>query len=523
MTESATGNQPLLQYVSPLPDLPTGIAQYSRDLLDAVDGYWPLKVFGEKGSLPRNRRTTSTTSWSRFDPNAPTLFQIGNSEFHEQANKRLQGAAGIVVLHDTVLHHSRFSHFVRSGNPSGYLSEIRAYYGQSGAEVARAFLRGRIPENAGDFPLSEPVIASARAVAVHSQFALQQVEALNPDVPVRLVPMGIPLPQQTTKKHARRLLQIPESAFLIVSVSHINPHKRIPVVLRAIRRLKERVPEVRCIIAGTPAPRLGYERLVAMLGLDSTVQMPGYVADDTARLLVAAADVCVNLRYPSNGETSASLLRMLGAGRPVVVSDGATTEDLPPGVGIKIPVDRFEEEMLTEVYWALHSDDRFRTDAEIVARQYVEESHTIQHMVDGYRTLIERVYGIRLPPLPESPIEESSVVDIRKSGKKLLRRTYIEKNVDSALHDLELAADATLLSAVAEAIVELDLDRLPRRAASGSKDYDQTIPVSLLDRIQCPVCASSLKHASDQLICAGCGSRFSAVNGIPDMTKTIEI
>ena len=57
---------------------------------------------------------------------------------------------------------------------------------------------------------------------------------------------------------------------------------------------------------------------------------------------MAACDVLVNLRYPTMGETSGSVIRALSLGKPLVVSDVGWFRELPDDVVLKVPVDEYE-------------------------------------------------------------------------------------------------------------------------------------------------------------------------------------
>ena len=62
---------------------------------------------------------------------------------------------------------------------------------------------------------------------------------------------------------------------------------------------------------------------------------------------MAAADVHVNLRAPTMGETSGTAIRALCLGKPLVVSDLGWFAELPDEVALKVPVDGDEVETLT--------------------------------------------------------------------------------------------------------------------------------------------------------------------------------
>jgi SAM-dependent methyltransferase len=59
---------------------------------------------------------------------------------------------------------------------------------------------------------------------------------------------------------------------------------------------------------------------------------------------MAACDVVINLRYPTVGETSGTLLRSLGLGKPVLVSEIGSFREYPDDVCLKVPIDASEEE-----------------------------------------------------------------------------------------------------------------------------------------------------------------------------------
>jgi len=76
--------------------------------------------------------------------------------------------------------------------------------------------------------------------------------------------------------------------------------------------------------------------------------------------LMAGVDVCVNLRQPTMGETSGSVVRALTLGRPLVVSDVGWFSELPAEVALKVPVDDREVETLASAAWPTSTSPRSR-------------------------------------------------------------------------------------------------------------------------------------------------------------------
>src|SRR5690606_17470731 len=86
----------------------------------------------------------------------------------------------------------------------------------------------------------------------------------------------------------------------------------------------------------------------------------------------AACDIVLNLRYPTVGESSGTLLRSLGLGRAVIVSDIGSFCEYPDDVCLKVPVDRTEEDTLFEYLSLLVSRPEVREQLGLRAREWVE-------------------------------------------------------------------------------------------------------------------------------------------------------
>jgi len=123
---------------------------------------------------------------------------------------------------------------------------------------------------------------------------------------------------------------------------------------------------------------------VRALGIENAVRRVGLVPMEDYQHYIAACDVCLNLRYPSAGETSASLLRLLAAGRVTFVTRTGAYAELPDAVCVKIEPDAHEKQLLVRFldYFAAHPDAR--TAMEERARAYVAEQHTLDRAVRGY-------------------------------------------------------------------------------------------------------------------------------------------
>lgn len=514
---------PDLQMVTPLAPLPTGIAQYSRDLLDAIDGRWRVRVAAEPGStVGRNRATVDVRTVRRASELAemPTIYQLGNSAFHRVAFDGAVRHPGIAVLHDTVLHHGRLAAMLRGRGGGRYRTLMRALYGADGERVARDVAAGRQIDLAA-YPLVEDIVSASRLVIVHSGYARARLLDRMPGAPVVRVPMGVPLPALVGRLEARRALGIPESAFVVASVTHVNPFKRLPVVLRAVRQLRDRIPELLLIVAGSMAPGIDLARQASAYGVEDRVRILGYVSDDEARLVARAADACVNLRYPSAGETSASLLRLLGAGRPVLVTNDPSTAEYPRDAVLGVDVGPMEEELIAEMLHLLYRDDDLRDAAGVAARRYIEAEHGVGQMASGYRDAVRAAYGMDLAPVEDVVLYEAApVVKRNEPGvpEAQMLPSPVDRRVAAAVGWLGIDDHGDTMRRVAAAMVSLRLDRL-RNERTGSETMTESPPIrpELLEILACPVCKAKVRLEGEELVCESCGRRYPIEDGIPIM------
>lgn len=377
--DSAEAGSLRIDYVSPLPPVRSGISDYSVDLLPHLGTLADVRVvrLPEQPIDPALRSQWQPVEADRLgEEGRLPLYQMGNNLHHEAIVELAERHPGVLTLHDLVLHHLLLARTMGRGEQfDAYRRALTAEHGWIGWEVARPTEWGGYSE-AGQFalPAHRRLLRSQRGVLVHSQWAAEQIEADDPGVRVRVVPMGIPLPERVDVREGeefRRRLGIPLDAPVLGSLGFQTPMKRTPEVIRALTRSDLR--DAHLIVAGEVAAILDLEGLVESLDLGDRVHITGFLPYESFHAAISACDLCINLRYPTAGETSASMLRILAAGRAVIVSDYAQFGELPDAVAAKVPVGEGEVEALAEVAAALLEDDERRRAMAEAARAHVRE------------------------------------------------------------------------------------------------------------------------------------------------------
>jgi glycosyltransferase involved in cell wall biosynthesis len=178
---------------------------------------------------------------------------------------------------------------------------------------------------------------------------------------------------------------------LVGCFGYLNVNKRIPQLLEGFALLRRRRPGARLLLVGATGERFDLVRRLERLGLgEEAIVREDYVPEERLRSLMAACDVLVNLRSPTMGETSGAVIRALGLGKPLLVSDVGWFAELPDGVALKIPVDEHEVRTIAAALELAVDHARELGDA---ARAYVLREHELARTADAYVAALEAAAG----------------------------------------------------------------------------------------------------------------------------------
>jgi hypothetical protein len=202
----------------------------------------------------------------------------------------------------------------------------------------------------------------------------------------------VPLPAAIGRDAARARLGLPPGAAVLASFGHINAWKRVEPTLRALAALRADGRDARYILVGSVSPNYDLAGLVARSRLGDAVTITGHVPREQFEDYVAAADICVNLRHPTGGETSASLLRLLGAGQPTLVSAVGSFAELPSGVAAQVDPGPAEGDQILAYCRLLLGRPALAAALGARARAFVAAEHTLAGAAAGYARFLARLY-----------------------------------------------------------------------------------------------------------------------------------
>ncbi len=409
MTRGEAPARLAIDFVSPLPPVRSGIADYSADLLPHLDALCDLRVVRLE-SQPASAETAE--GWRLVAPERLgeggrlPLYQMGNNQYHTEVYDLALRRPGVLTLHDMVLHHFLIDRTVKVENFEAYRQQLLEDHGWIGEAAAMPM---RWPGGSGmaaqfALPAHRTLISHQLGILTHSRWAADWLQEEVEGVRVRSIPMGVPLGAQADEasgREFRRRYGIPVEAPLLGSFGFQTPMKRTDVVISTLA-----APElegVHLMVGGEVAPILELEKKAIEAGVRDRVHFLGFLPFEEFEAAIAAADVCLNLRYPTAGETSASLLRILAIGRPAVVSDYAQSAELPDEGVIKIPVGEGESAVLARRLAELLAEPEHLRRLGEAARRHVADHHRPEAAA---RAVVEACLAWRRSSVPELGVAE---------------------------------------------------------------------------------------------------------------------
>ncbi len=391
-------------FLSPLPPQKSGIADYAAALAPRLAERLSLEVFDQASAAAFRARD--------FDL---ALYQIGNNPDHIFAYRAALEQPGVVTLHEFNLHHLVADATIRQGDWDAYLQEAEYNGGAPALAYARRVRALEVGPDYEGLAMNRRLLEASRGIIVHSRFLAAQVRAAGYRGPLAVIPHGAAVPEVNRQAYRRRL-GVDETTPLIGVFGFLKPYKRIAESLRAFQKLVRAHPRARMILVGEEHPELPVRRLIASLGLEAHARVLGYVPLDDFVQYIGAADICLNLRYPTVGETSGTLLRALGLGRAVIVSEVGAFAELPAGICLKVPVDERETDLLYEYLNLLVSRPEAARGLGERARRYVAERCSWDRVAALYAAFLQAVAEGREWRQPEEEQAERPPAEAPAAG-----------------------------------------------------------------------------------------------------------
>lgn len=367
-------------WLSPLPPQRSGIANYSHALVKGLRPYVDIDLYSDAPELDAELRNEFkvyplSAYQSQRHQYEETIYHLGNnSQFHKEIYKLAWNFPATIVLHDYNL--SAFLHdaFYLKADWRLYEQALIDGNGDAAGPKPPGFIP-RLRRHGGTIPMSDAIVSRSRKVIVHHRWTKDQFAEADH---VHVIPMFAKLNYEPAAEQVEAFKQkfgIDDKQFLITCLGFINTNKLPQLQVDVARRLHARGYPVHLLFAGETAPEV--KRLQAEVESSEyrqDITFTGYLNDIDYLSALYSSDVVINLRNPSMGEASLTLIQALAAGKPAIISDSNQYREFPDRVCWKVPHDENEAQLLYEYLIVLLSNRNVR---EALAANALDYAHTV--------------------------------------------------------------------------------------------------------------------------------------------------
>lgn len=396
--------KPRLAYVSPLPPERSGISDYSAELIPYLAKFYDIDVIVSQAEIELATVSEScsvrSTEWliNKRDSYDRVLYHFGNSHYHEHMFDLIKKVPGVVVLHDFYL--SNFIHYFHCSYPGRNIIETAMYKSHGFAALKTCEQYHWSQAKVVTYPCNFGPLASAVGVIVHSRNSVTlaktwyNLQGREWDViPLLRVPSALVV---NSKSVARKKLGLRDSDFVVASFGFLAPTKLSLELYEAwmASNLAKDSSAVLVFVGQSPKNDYGIklDSLVTATDCESSIKITGWAEEELFRDYLAAADVGVQLRTSSRGETSAAVLDCMNYGLATIINANGSMAEIPDDLVYKMQ-DEFAPDELVTALEALSADRSLRASLGQRAKAFVADQHDPLKCADQYFRSIEAYYS----------------------------------------------------------------------------------------------------------------------------------
>lgn len=398
-----------LVIVSPLPPTKSGIADYVYEQIPYLNKFYDIVCVvksGKEKKLAQSLDDVKGLSILTADEflnseiqlhGENIIYHVGNNIHHEHCIDLCLKHPGIIVLHDYSLHHLVTELTLAKGDVEGYKRILSESHGELGEMIADRRNQGIYNEL---IPFMVPanlfLLKDAKGIIVHSNWSLMHVKVNIAGVPAVKIPMHYVDKDSSvdslTRLEARSQLGIDKNLMVFSSIGFITPPKQIQLTLKALGKIKDELPDFKFILVGEPFDKHWLNNIIEENGLKEKVIVTGFVSLEDMHLYIASSDFSISLRYPSAGETSATLMRSIGKGVPSIIFNYASYSDFSSKVAFKIKLDTHNTLYLENAIKELCANQDKRNELGKNCLSVISTEHKVENVIAKYAHFIDSIF-----------------------------------------------------------------------------------------------------------------------------------
>jgi glycosyltransferase involved in cell wall biosynthesis len=308
----------------------------------------------------------------------------------------LNDVPGVVVLHDFFLSHILADMEVTGYEPFAWADALFQSHGY--AALQQRFQASGADQVMWEYPCNLGVLQAALGVIAHNEssrrLATQWVGGRAGQDWAVIPHLRVPA-LEVAGIAARHALNLSEDSFIVCSFGMLGPAKLNQRLLDAwlSSSLSKNEHCLLVFVGENHGGSYGVELLktIKKSGLEKRIRITGWTDTSVFRQYLQIADVGVQLRTLSRGETSGTVLDCMNYGLPTIVNANGSMADLPKEAVWMLP-DKFTDTELVDALETLWRDDERRNQLATRAREVILTQHNPGVCAQQYALAIESMY-----------------------------------------------------------------------------------------------------------------------------------
>ncbi|WP_051328262.1 glycosyltransferase [Desulfatirhabdium butyrativorans] len=400
VTLTARLKKPRLAFVSPLPPERSGIADYSAELLPPLSRYYDIDVVVNQKQVSNAwieaNYPVRSVEWfmshsRRYDR---VLYHFGNSPFHNHMFALMEKIPGVIVLHDFYLMDA--IRYVDAYGPQAGCLPLLLYMAHGYKALQERLLKP--PETIGRYPGTISLLQHALGVIVHSEFSKELADywyGKNTSCHWHVIPHLRKSAEDTNREAARHRVGLKPDDFVVCSFGYIAPSKLNHRILDAwLQSRLAKDSRAVLIFVGEKCPGdygKNLSKTIQDRHMGRRILITGWTDMEMYRAYLQSADVAVQLRSETHGETSGAVLDCMNYGVATIVNASGTFGHLSPETVLML-AEEFGNDDLICALEKLYDDPNFRREIGEKGRNEVKTRHNPDTCAALYRHAIETAW-----------------------------------------------------------------------------------------------------------------------------------
>ena len=375
--------KPTLLYASPFWPKKSGISEYSEALINGLDNNFQLTLVTDDYNIENSKirskyniiKYDSAKSFEGYDY---IIYNFGNNpDYHSYMYEMIQRYPGYIILHDYILYYLTVGYYSKKNL---LFQKIYEMEGVRGIQIVKDSLKKIESRNlllhkqiASLLPMNQEIISKAKGIFVHSEYTENILRNRFKEIDIykiNLVKCGMTEVNRNDFLH--QYSKINENDYIIGSVGFIAETKQNELICHAVKKYNEKHEKKIHYVM------IGEGNYVDHL-LDTYIHKTGFLNNGNFFEAIASCDLIMNLRYPYNGESSATLIQCMAMRKPCVVTDIGWFSELPDSCVIKVPINCSCDDLVLILKKARDGSLEY---IENNAKRYVED-HCLPERVAG--------------------------------------------------------------------------------------------------------------------------------------------